>query len=147
LMPLNGDENYEVANFVRYPFLQPELVLFVERLAAQYHAACGQKLVVTSGVRPTTEQPGNSHPLSVHPAGMAVDLRVSDRQACRTWIEDAFLNLEAQELINATREYNPPHYHIAVFPEQYGAFARSRIAEEEAERLALAEVEARQRLE
>ncbi len=147
LQPLTGNEDYDVANFVAYPFLQPELVLFVERLAQQYREACGQKLVVTSGVRPINEQPGNSHPLSVHPAGMAVDLRVSDRQACRSWLEDAFLNMEAQGLLNATREYRPPHYHVAVFPREYGAYAAERMAVEEEARLAAAEIEARERLE
>ena len=147
LVRLEANEDYAVADFVRHPFLQPELILFVERLSKQYREACGQRLVVTSAVRPINEQPGNSHALSVHPAGMAIDFRVSDRQACRNWLEDAFLNMEAQGLLDATREYRPPHYHVAVFPREYGEYAAERMAIEEKERLAAAEIEAREWLE
>lgn len=130
LVELPGNENYEVADFVRHPFLQPEALLFVERLSEQYREACGQKLVVTSGVRPTSGQPSNAHRLSVHPAGMAVDLRVSDRAACRSWLESALLGMESRGLLNAVREYHPPHYHVAVFPKQYRAYAEERMAAE-----------------
>src|SRR5688500_3046633 len=51
LVELVGDENYEVVD-VSQPFLHPAAKLFVERTAAAYRAACGQKLVVTSAVRP-----------------------------------------------------------------------------------------------
>jgi hypothetical protein len=132
LAELTGDANYSVADFVRYPYLQPEALLFVERLAAQYRAACGQKLVVTSAVRPISEQPSNSHALSVHPAGMAVDLRVSDRAACRSWLETSILNLERQGVLNGIREFRPPHYHIAIYPSQYYAYAQERMAAEAA---------------
>jgi hypothetical protein len=83
LEELTGNDDYAVADFVSFPYLQPAVKLFVERLAAQYREACGQKLVVTSAVRPSSGQPRNAHALSVHPAGMAVDLRVSDRASCR----------------------------------------------------------------
>jgi hypothetical protein len=144
LAELGGDDNYEVADFVRYPYLHPAAALFVERLAAQYREACGQKLVVTSAVRPSSGQPANSHRLSVHPAGMAVDLRVSDRASCRSWLESAILNLERSGVINGIREHRPPHYHIAVFPEQYLAYAAERIEREEEEerRVRLAEADA-----
>jgi len=119
LVELPGNRDYQVADFVRFPFLQPEVKLFVERLAAQYHAACGQQLVVTSAVRPSSGQPSNAHQLSVHPAGMAVDLRVSDRASCRSWLESTLLSLETRGVLNGIREFHPPHYHVAVFPEQY----------------------------
>jgi hypothetical protein len=128
LVALKGNSDYEVADFVRFPYLQPEGVLFVERLAAQYRDACGQKLVVTSAVRPSNGQPSNAHALSVHPAGMAVDLRVSDRAACRSWLESAILNLERSGVINGIREYRPPHYHIAIYPREYLAYAEERMA-------------------
>jgi hypothetical protein len=128
LVSLPGNDDYEVAGFVSYPYLQPEGLLFVERLSAQYREACGQKLVVTSAVRPTSGQPSNSHQLSVHPAGMAVDLRVSDRAACRSWLESALLGMEAKGVLNGIREYHPPHYHVAVFPKQYREYAEERMA-------------------
>ncbi len=139
LVELTGNENYAVADFVRFPYLQPEGVLFVERLSAQYREACGQKLVVTSAVRPTSGQPSNAHRLSVHPAGMAVDLRVSDRASCRSWLESALLGMEARGVINGIREFHPPHYHVAIFPNQYREYAEGRMAlEAEAEREAAA---------
>jgi hypothetical protein len=130
LAELRGNDDYAVADFVQYPYLRPEVVLFVERLGAQYREACGQRLVVTSAVRPTSEQPSNAHSLSVHPAGMAVDLRVSDRAECRSWIEMALMNLERQGVINGIREFRPPHYHVAVFPEPYLAYAQERMLSE-----------------
>jgi hypothetical protein len=128
LVALEGNANYDVADFVRHPFAHPAARLFVERLSAQYRAACGQKLVVTSAVRPANGQPGNAHELSVHPAGMALDLRVSDRAPCRAWLEDALLNMERRGVLNGIRERNPPHYHVAIFPEQYLAYAAERPA-------------------
>jgi hypothetical protein len=146
LVRLEGDANYAVADFVRHPFLRPAAKLFVERLSAQYREACGQKLVVTSAVRPSSGQPSNAHQLSVHPAGMAVDLRVSDRASCRSWLESTLLSLEQRGVLNGIREFHPPHYHVAIFPEQYMAYASELMAAEaelaaEAEREALAEAE------
>ena len=48
---------------------------FVLAFAPQYLAACGTPLMVTSAARPTSRQPRNSNPYSVHPTGIAVDLR------------------------------------------------------------------------
>jgi hypothetical protein len=123
LVSLPGNENYDVADFVRHPFTHPTVRLFVERLSADYRAACDQKLVVTSAVRPSNGQPSNAHALSVHPAGMAVDLRVSDRQQCRAWLEDALMGMEEAGVLNGIRERSPPHYHVAIFPEQYAEYA------------------------
>src|SRR5690606_27899432 len=93
LVRLQSNENYEIADFVSWELARPELRLFIERLAQQYREATGEKLVVTSLTRPASEQPGNSHALSVHPTGMAVDLRVSQRAASREWLESALLGL------------------------------------------------------
>jgi LysM repeat protein len=104
---------------VSHPYARPAVKLFIERLAGQYKAACGQKLVVTSLTRPVLEQPRNASDLSVHPAGMAVDLRVSTRTSCRRWLEQTLLSLERQGVLEATREKRPPHYHVALFPTRY----------------------------
>jgi hypothetical protein len=140
LVELPGNEDYDVANFVSHPFAQPAARLFVERLARDYHAACGQKLVVTSATRPSNGQPRNAHKLSVHPAGMAIDLRVSDRQSCRAWLEDELMRMETLGLLNGIRERTPPHYHVAIFPEPYMEYAEARMAEEAV--IAAAEAEA-----
>jgi hypothetical protein len=95
---------------------------FIERIAGDYRAACGEQLVVTSLTRPALRQPRNASPLSVHPAGMAVDLRVSARAPCRNWLQQELLELEERGVLDATREYHPPHFHIAVFPTPYGEY-------------------------
>jgi hypothetical protein len=131
LVELTGDANYEVADFVTLPYLIEEGRLFVERTAALYHQACGQRLVVTSAVRSIEEQPPNAHPLSVHPAGMAVDLRVSPVQECREWLENKFLALEQQDLLNGIRERRPPHYHVAIYPTAYRQYVEAQRVEGE----------------
>lgn len=126
LVRLGGNADYAVKSTVRQPYARPEVKLFVERLADQYRAACGQKLVVTSLVRPKTRQPRNSSPLSVHPTGMALDLRVSESRACRAWLERALVNLEGRGVLEAARERRPPHYHVVLFPDPYVAYVRAK---------------------
>jgi hypothetical protein len=121
LVAVRGNANYELVG-VSHPYARPAVKMFVERLASQYKAACGQKLVVTSLTRPVLEQPRNASDLSVHPAGMAVDLRVSTKSSCRRWLEGTLLSLERQGVLEATREKRPPHYHVALFPTRYETY-------------------------
>jgi hypothetical protein len=122
LVRLPGGENYTLAK-VSHPYTRPEIKTFVEDVSAEYRKACGERLVVTSLTRPLTEQPGNAHKLSVHPAGMAVDFRISRAAKCQKWFEKALLAYEEKNLLDATRERNPPHYHVAVFTSEYRAWA------------------------
>lgn len=115
---------------VSYPYARPEVLLFIERLSAQYRAENGSRLVVTSLVRPADLQPRNAHVLSVHPAGMAVDFRVPATATQRAWLENALLGLESSKVLDVTREKNPPHYHVAVFPAEYLAYATKQMANE-----------------
>lgn len=103
---------------VRWPYVQAETRLFAERLGAQYRAACGERLVITSAVRPASRQPANATERSVHPTGMAIDLR-KPRGKCLAWLRAALLDLEREGVIEATEEYGPPHFHVAVFPSPY----------------------------
>lgn len=107
---------------VSYPYARPAVRTFVARLGVQYHAACGEPLVVTSLTRPADEQPRNASVESVHPAGMAVDLRISNNGRCRSWLEKTLMSLEGAGVLDATRERRPPHYHVAVFPDRYLAY-------------------------
>ena len=107
-------------------YARPEVALFIERLGKQYHSACGQQLVITSLTRPKFRQPRNASSRSVHPTGMAVDLRRSTNRGCRGWLEGTLLYLEGEGVIEATRESRPPHYHIAVFPNQYANYVEAR---------------------
>ncbi|HEX6201504.1 MAG TPA: DUF5715 family protein [Thermoanaerobaculia bacterium] len=140
LVRLSGNRDYAVKPTVRQPYARPEVELFVERLAGQYRAACGQKLVVTSLVRPKTRQPANSSPLSVHPTGMALDLRVSESRSCRAWLERALLNLERRGVLEAARERRPPHYHVVLFPEPYVAYVRAKAGAEAVQAVVAAQV-------
>lgn len=104
------------------PVAHPVTRGFVERTAAGYREACGERLIVTSLTRPSSRQPANSHPLSVHPTGIAVDLRIARTAACRDWLESTLLRLEREGALDVTRERRPPHYHVALFPGPYLAY-------------------------
>ena len=123
LVPLEGNEDYELDDEVSFPYARPEVRTFIERLSRQYRDACGEVLVVTSLTRPKNRQPGNSSKRwSVHPTGMAVDLRRSNTPACRRWIERVLLQLEGSGTLQATHERRPPHYHIAVYTKDYARY-------------------------
>ena len=118
LVELKGNAAYSLSD-VSFPFARPEVVTFIESVAADYYEEFGSKLVVTSLTRPTSLQPSNAHELSVHPAGMATDLRVPADSVRRAWLEKRLLALEDAGAIDVTREKHPPHYHVAVFAGKY----------------------------
>jgi hypothetical protein len=122
LVEVTGNADFQVSRGVGYAVTRPEVRTFIERFAAGYHAGCGEPLVITSLTRPISQQPRNASPLSVHPAGMAVDFRVSRQLACRAWLEHKLLALEGQSVLDVTREMHPSHYHVAVFPAAYMAY-------------------------
>ena len=125
LVRLSGNSNYRVVD-VSFPYARPEVKTFVERLGSQYRGACREPLVVTSLTRPATRQPRNASPLSVHPTGMAADLRASSRPACRAFLEKTLLTLESRGVLEATRERHPPHYHVSLYPKQYARYLAGR---------------------
>jgi len=136
LVRLRSNADYDVeSDEVSFPYARPEVKLFIERLADQYRSACGEKLVVTSLTRPITRQPHNASVISVHPTGMAADLRRSNVTACRSWLETTLLDLEGKGVLEATREQYPPHYHVALFPNPYlrsigsGELPRAEVAD------------------
>ncbi len=107
---------------VSFPYARPEVKMFIERLAEQYREACGDQLVVTSLTRPKNRQPYNASRRSVHPTGMALDLRRPWSRVCRGWLEHTLVTLEAKGVLEATLERSPPHYHIALFPKPYDRY-------------------------
>jgi LysM repeat protein len=129
LVRLSGNEHYRVAD-ASYPYALASTRTFVQRLASQYHSACGEKLVVTSATRPRSLRLRNSVTESVHPAGMAVDLRKPTRARCLRWLRQTLLDVESEGVIDATEERNPPHFHVAVFPRQYQRYVSSRDGDE-----------------
>lgn len=108
---------------VSFPDTRAEVFSFIQHFSARFHTATGNRLVITSLTRPLDLQPRNAHPLSVHPAGMAVDLRVPADAADRAWLERALLDMERDGLLDVTRERKPAHYHIAVFATPFLAYA------------------------
>src|SRR4051812_29784842 len=121
LEDVNGTDTYRTEG-VSFPFARPVVKLFIERIALQFADATGDQLVVTSLTRPMSLQPRNASPLSVHPTGMAVDFRVPADAAERTWLERTLLTLEDKGVLDVTREHNPSHYHVAVFPDAYASY-------------------------
>ena len=118
---LTGNMDYAVVG-TQVPYVRRETLRFIEALGAAHRQACGEPIIVTSGIRPTGRRLRNSHEKTVHPTGMAVDIRKSPGN-CRVWLRNALLGLEAQGLIEAIEENRPPHFHIAV----YSAPASARI--------------------
>lgn len=121
LVQLSGNADYRVHN-VSFPYVRPEVKTFVERLSRQYRSACGEQLVVTSATRPQSHQPRNASSRSVHPTGMALDLRFPQNPRCRSWLESTLMSLEARGVLEAIRERRPPHYHLALYPQPYARY-------------------------
>jgi len=137
LVRLEPDASFEL-HAVGYPYVRPSTRLFVDRLASQYKEACGEALIVTSAVRPATRQPANSAERSVHPTGMAVDLRKPRNARCLRWLRSTLLDLEDEKLLEATEEHSPAHFHVAVFPTAYTRYAAARARAESGARTQLA---------
>jgi hypothetical protein len=59
-----------------------------------------------------------------------VDFRVPSTAGQRAWLEKALLGLENARVLDVTREKHPPHYHVAVFPAEYLAYAGKKMSQE-----------------
>lgn len=136
LVPVKGTASLKLSG-VSFPYTRPAVKTFAQRLAGQYKSACGEKLVVTSLTRPLSRQPWNASDLSVHPAGMALDIRVPKARGCKSWLESTLVSLEKKGILEATKERSPAHYHVAVFPTAYSTYL-SRLGSGEASKLAVA---------
>lgn len=117
---LDGNDDYRLHQ-VSFPYVVSSTRVFVERLASQYRTACGEQLVVTSATRPESRQPSNSTEKSVHPTGMAVDLRKPSGR-CLSWLRSTLVALEKAGVLEATEEHHPVHFHVAIFPLQYTSY-------------------------
>jgi uncharacterized protein DUF5715/LysM domain-containing protein len=127
LVPIRGNRNFSL-HAVSFPYARPAVQTFIERLSDQYRRACGEQLVVTSLTRPQNRQPRNASDRTVHPTGMAVDLRYSWDRNCRKWLETVLMSLERQGVLEATLERNPRHYHVALFPDLYASYVEALIS-------------------
>ncbi|MEP7013325.1 MAG: DUF5715 family protein [Acidobacteriota bacterium] len=118
-VPGNGEYQVDGASF---PYARPEVKRFLEWMGHLERRSCGEPLVATSLVRPKSHQPWNASIHSVHPTGMAMDLRRSFRRACSSLLESTLLDLESRGILEATRERFPAHYHVALFPEAFASY-------------------------
>ncbi len=118
-VPGNGDYQVDGASF---PYARPEVKRFLEWMGHLERRSCGEPLVATSLVRPKSHQPRNASIHSVHPTGMAMDLRRSLRRACTSLLESTLLDLESRGILEATKERFPAHYHVALFPESFSSY-------------------------
>jgi hypothetical protein len=125
LVSLSGNADYRL-HAVAHPYVLPSTRVFVERLAAQYRAACGERLVVTSATRPSSHRLANGTDRSVHPTGMAIDLRRPTAPRCLAWLRRTLLHLEGAGVVEATEERRPPHFHVAVYPRPYRRYVEGR---------------------
>jgi hypothetical protein len=141
LVPVDSTDDFTLSG-VSFAFARPEVRSFLEHFAKAYRDATGTRLVVTSLTRPEAAQPKNAHKLSVHPAGMAVDLRVPADDASRAFLERTLLAMQQKGLIDVTRERSPAHYHIAVFGERYLPYAAREDSIASVERATLADQQA-----
>ena len=114
LVALTGDSTYELTRGVGFSYATREAKQFVLAFAPQYLAACGVPLTVTSAARPMSRQPHNANPHSVHPTGIAVDIRRPPPGPCLTWVRGALAELESRGVVEATEEHHPIHLHVAV---------------------------------
>lgn len=126
LVPVVGNQDYRIDRGVSFPYARPVARRFIQDFGAKYRRACGSEMVVTSLARPQNRQPSNASQRSVHPTGMAIDLRVPQDADCRSWMDANLAFYESQEAIEATLERRPPHYHVAVLPDGYREFLAQR---------------------
>ena len=124
LVPLRSNGNYTVHN-VRTPYVSPRTRSFVAALAADYRRACRTPMVVTSATRPMSRKLANGSSISVHPTGIAIDLRRPSGR-CLTWLRKTLLAAERRGEIEATEERRPPHFHVAVLPVRIQKASASR---------------------
>jgi Family of unknown function (DUF5715) len=109
--------NLEVG--ARRPYALPTTVRFISEVAEQFvTAGCG-RLRINDAVRLTSERPQNGSPDSVHPAGMALDLRVINlSEQCYAVLFELLHAAERDRRADVTREWAPEHFHVVVIPEQ-----------------------------
>jgi hypothetical protein len=114
-VPLTADANLTLKG-VAVPYVLPATRDFIVQLAEKYRAACRAPMVVTSAMRPTTLQKRikNGIEKSVHPTGMAVDLRAPQGK-CRPWLRQELLSESRRGTVDATEERHPAHFHVIVF--------------------------------
>ncbi len=107
------------------PYVLPSTKVFVLQLAHDFgQQGCGE-LVVNDALRVAGNvMPSAASSYSVHPRGMAVDIRVNGiSEQCETWMNTYLMEKETEGKVDATREHwkvvrgqrvPNPHFHLVV---------------------------------
>lgn len=125
LVAVSPSKSLELAG-VSLPFALESTRNFLKSFSKAYQSHCQESLVVTSLTRTLNRQPKNASARSVHPTGLAIDLRIPNSQKCKAWLVDSLVYLEEQKVVEATQERNPPHFHLVVFPNAYQNFTTQK---------------------
>ena len=97
------------------PYALPSTVAFINEMAKEYQTTGCGKLIVRGALRLTTERPPNGSIHSVHPAGMAVDIRTNHiPPVCAEWLRTYLKQKEALGEVDGTHELKPEHLHVVV---------------------------------
>lgn len=101
----------------RRPYVLPSTAAFIYEIAEAFRGAGCSGLRVNDATRLLSERPSNGSVHSVHPAGMALDLRVINLDVrCYQVLSELLHDAEAALRTDTTRENRPPHFHIVVLP-------------------------------
>lgn len=102
----------------RRKYVLPQTANFIYRVAHQFRKAGCNRLHINGAGRLTTERPKNGSVHSVHPVGMALDLKVINlSKNCHTILWNILHEYEAGQEADSTRELHPEHFHVVVIPE------------------------------
>ncbi len=99
------------------PHVLPTTARFIYEIAEQFRTAGCGRLRINDATRLVSERPKNGSPYSVHPAGMALDVRVINlSERCYAELNRLLHTAEAELQADVTREYKPEHFHVVVIP-------------------------------
>ena len=99
----------------RRPYVLPTTAQFIYEIADAFSGAGCRGLRINDAARLVSERPSNGSVYSVHPAGMALDLRVINLSArCYEVLTNILSMAEMRGQADATREHRPPHFHVVV---------------------------------
>ena len=113
LMDLRENPNLRFYK-VSYYYVKPSTKIWLDKFEFESRPVCGDELWVTSAMRPVNMKLWNSSPISVHPTGMAVDLRIPKRNDCYKWFLSHFDRDKKLGLIDYIIEKVEPNFHVAV---------------------------------
>lgn len=101
-------------------YVLPSTLVVLRNLSEAYSSSGCGRLMVNNVLRLNDRgKPKNASPYSVHSRGMAVDLRINNLSSrCYEVLNTLLAEAEANQVVDATREHSPPHFHVVVIPHE-----------------------------